>query len=240
MISKTQIQLLGHATFKVTTPEGKIIIIDPWLIDNAFIPEHCRQQDHIDLMLITHGHDDHLDMKIKSIIEKTKPTIVANPICRWYLLEKGVDSKLIEPMNIGGTISCHGIKITMVNALHLAHINEVEDKAIFPHSTVGFVIELSDGIKIYFAGDTGVFGDMQLIGEIYKPTIAVLPIGDRYTMGPLEASHAVKLLNVKQVIPFHYGTYPSLMGTPEALKALCAADVKIHDLKAGELLNCKN
>ncbi len=237
-MANTQIQLLGHATFKMTTPEGKIIIIDPWLIDNPFIPDDCKQQDHIDLMLITHGHDDHFDIHIKSIIEKTKPTIVANPICRWYLLEKGVDSKLIEPMNIGGTISCHGIKITMVNALHLAHINEVEDKAIFPHNTVGYVIELSDGIKIYFAGDTGVFGDMQLIGEIYKPTIAVLPIGDRYTMGPLEASYAIKLLGVKQVIPFHYGTYPSLTGTPDVLKELCSKDIAIHALMAGGILDC--
>jgi L-ascorbate metabolism protein UlaG (beta-lactamase superfamily) len=238
-MGNTQIQFLGHATFKVITPEGKIIIIDPWLIDNPFIPEHCKQQDKIDLMLITHGHDDHLDVQITSIIEKTKPTIVANPICRWYLLEKGIDNKLFEPMNIGGTISSKDVKITMVNALHLAHINEVEDKAIFPHSTVGFIIELSDGIKIYFAGDTGIFSDMLLIGDIYKPTIAVLPIGDRYTMGPLEASHAIKLLNVKQVIPFHYGTYPSLTGTPEALKALCDNDYVIHALKAEEILECK-
>jgi L-ascorbate metabolism protein UlaG (beta-lactamase superfamily) len=172
-------------------------------------------------------------------IEKTKPTIVANPICRWYLIENQVDNKLLEPMNIGGTISIHDVRITMVNALHLAHINEVEDKAIFPHSTVGFIIELSDGIKIYFAGDTGIFSDMQLIGEIYKPTIAVLPIGDRYTMGPIEASHAIKLLNVKQVIPFHYGTYPSLTGTPESLNTLCNKDIEIHALKAGEVLECQ-
>jgi L-ascorbate metabolism protein UlaG (beta-lactamase superfamily) len=239
-MGNTQIQLLGHATFKVITPEGKIIIVDPWLIDNPFIPDHCKQQDQIDLMLITHGHDDHFDIQIASIIEKTKPTIVANPICRWYLLEKGVDNKLFEPMNIGGTISSKDVKISMVNALHLSHINEVEDKAIFPHDTVGFVIELSDGIKIYFAGDTGIFSDMQLIGEINKPTIAVIPIGDRYTMGPLEASYAIKLLNVKQVIPFHYGTYPSLTGTPEALRKLCNENVQILELKAGEIFNCKN
>ncbi len=235
-MANTQIQLLGHATFKVITPEGKIIIIDPWLIDNPFIPKEYKVQNQIDIMLITHGHDDHFDLHIKSIIEKTKPTIVANPICRWYLLEKGITAKLFEPMNLGGTISCNGINITMVNALHLAHINEVEDKAIFPHSTVGFIIELSDGIKIYFAGDTGVFGDMKLIGEIYKPTIAVLPIGDRYTMGPREASYAIKLLGIRQVIPFHYGTYPSLTGTPEALKELCNEEILIHVLKAGEVL----
>jgi L-ascorbate metabolism protein UlaG (beta-lactamase superfamily) len=238
-MTNTQIQLLGHATFKVITPEGKIIIVDPWLIDNPFIPEDCKEQAQIDLMLFTHGHDDHFDTKIVSIIEKTKPTIVANPICKWYLIEKDVDHKLLESINIGGTILSNDISITMVNALHLAHIDDTANKITHPHPTVGFIIKLSDGISIYFAGDTGVFGDMQLIGEIYKPTIAVLPIGDRYTMGPLEASYAIKLLDVKHIIPFHYGTYSSLTGTPEALKQLCPEYIQIHALKAGEILDCK-
>jgi len=105
--------------------------------------------------------------------------------------------------------------------------------------SVGFILHLSDGVRIYFAGDTCVFGDMKLIGEIYKPTIAALPIGDRYTMGPLEASHAIRLLNVKQVIPFHYGTYPQLTGTPEELSKLTkdVDGLQVHALQAGEELD---
>ncbi len=237
---RTQIQFLGHATFRVITPEGKIILIDPWLRGNPFIPEAFRGQEEADLILITHGHDDHFDAGIRDILAKNQAIVVANPICRWFLLENNVDSSRIEPINMGGTIVLLDVKVTMVNALHSSHINVTEDKMTHPHPAVDFVLHLSDDVRIYFAGDTGVFGDMQLIGEIYKPNVAALPIGDRYTMGPLEASYAIKLLNVLHVIPFHYGTYPHLVGTPQELRALTAdiEDLQIHALKAGEMLDC--
>ena len=129
----------------------------------------------------------------------------------------------------------------MVNGFHVSHINITETRAGYPHHSVGFILHLSDGTRIYFAGDTGVFGDMKLIAEIYKPTIAVLPIGDRYTMGPLEASHAIRLLNVKQMIPFHYGTFPQLTGSPETLAELTSdiEGLQIHALKAGEVLEVR-
>ena len=140
-------------------------------------------------------------------------------------------------MNLGGTIFLKdlNVHVTMVNGFHISHINITESQARFPHMNVGFILHLSDGTKIYFAGDTSVFSDMKLIGEIYKPTIAALPIGDRYTMGPLEASHAIRLLNVKQVIPFHYGTYAQLTGSPEELISLTKDidGLQIHVLKAG-------
>lgn len=142
-------------------------------------------------------------------------------------------------MNLGGSISLLDCKITMVMGFHTSHINLTETQARFSHNSVGFIVQLSDDVRIYFAGDTCVFGDMKLIGEMYKPTIAVLPIGDRYTMGPLEASYAIRLLNVKEVIPFHYGTFPQLTGTPNELKEL-TKDIDgliIHALKAGETLN---
>ena len=100
----TKIQLLGHATFKVTTPEGKIIIIDPWLLDNPYIPAGLEDQPIIHLMLITHGHEDHLDIRIGEIIAGTTPRIIANNICRRYLMEQNVPEELFEPMNLGGTL----------------------------------------------------------------------------------------------------------------------------------------
>ncbi|SMO52774.1 metal-dependent hydrolase [Solitalea koreensis] len=241
-MNRTQIQFLGHATFKITTPEGKSIIVDPWLINNKFIPEEYKNQPKIDLMLVTHGHDDHFDNKIVDLIDQYQPKVIANSICRWYLLEEGVNSKLIEPLNLGGTISLLDVKVSMVNAFHLSHINITNTKIDYPHAANGYILQLSDDVRIYFAGDTSIFGDMKLIAEIYKPTIAVLPIGDRFTMGPLEASHAIRMLDVKHVIPFHYGTYPFLTGTPEELVKL-TSDIEgltIHALKAGEMLDCGN
>lgn len=238
-MSSTAIQLLGHATFKVTTPENKVIIVDPWLTGNSFMPEHLKKFDDTDLFLITHGHDDHFDLEVLDIAKKGRTKIIANSIVRWYLIENDCPLTAIEPMNLGGSISLLDCKITMVMGFHTSHINLTETQARFSHNSVGFIVQLSDDVRIYFAGDTCVFGDMKLIGEMYKPTIAVLPIGDRYTMGPLEASYAIRLLNVKEVIPFHYGTFPQLTGTPNELKEL-TKDIDgliIHALKAGETLN---
>jgi L-ascorbate metabolism protein UlaG (beta-lactamase superfamily) len=237
-MSATKIQLLGHATFKVTTPENKVIIVDPWLSANNFIPDELKHFDDTDLFLITHGHDDHFDLEVLDIVKNGKTKIIANSIVRWYLIENNCPLSSIEPMNLGGTISLMDCTITMVNAFHTSHINQTETQARFSHNSVGFVVKLSDGATIYFAGDTCVFGDMKLIADIYQPTIAVLPIGDRYTMGPLEASHAIRLLNVKEVIPFHYGTFPQLTGTPQQLAELTKdiKGLKIHTLKAGEIL----
>lgn len=238
-MSATAIQLLGHATFKVTTPENKVIIVDPWLTGNSFMPEHLKKFDDTDLFLITHGHDDHFDLEVLDIVKKGRTKIIANSIVRWYLIENDCPLTAIEPMNLGGSISLLDCKITMVMGFHTSHINLTETQARFSHNSVGFIVQLSDDVRIYFAGDTCVFGDMKLIGEMYKPTIAVLPIGDRYTMGPLEASYAIRLLNVKEVIPFHYGTFPQLTGTPNELKEL-TKDIDgliIHTLKAGETLN---
>ncbi len=236
----TKIQLLGHATFKLTTPEDKIIIVDPWLIDNPYIPAGLENQNVIDLILITHGHEDHFDIHIKDIIKKTNPKIIANNICRRYLIEQDVPEQLLEPMNYGGTINVFDVKLSMVTAFHNAHIFVTDRKITYPHASNGFIVRLSDRTTIYFAGDTCVFGDMKLISEIYKPNIAVIPIGDRSMMGALEASYAVKLLNTKHVIPFHYGTFPEHTQTSDEFLEMTkdCTHCTIHILKAGEILTC--
>lgn len=238
-MSSTTIQLLGHATFKVTTPEGKIILVDPWLQDNQFIPNDLRNQDGADLLLITHGHEDHCDVHLDEYVLRNGSKIVANNMVRWFWIGKGLDSKYFEPLNLGGTMVWEDVRITQVNGFHISHIPLGDGKVGFPHHSVGYILQFSDGLRVYFAGDTSVFGDMRLLADIYQPNLAVLPIGDRYTMGPLEASHAIRLLRVKHVIPFHYGTFPDLSGTPAQLRTLTAdtPELHIHALAAGETLD---
>jgi L-ascorbate metabolism protein UlaG (beta-lactamase superfamily) len=240
-MSSTQLQLLGHATFRITTPEGRIILVDPWLTDNPFIPAEHRRQPRIDLLVVTHGHEDHCDPQLPALIAETGPVLVVNNMVRWFLLAQQVPEAAFEPLNLGGTIAVLDgtVSVTMVNAFHVAHVQWPDGRIDLPHQAVGFVLRFSDGACVYFAGDTSVFGDMQLIGQLYQPTLAVLPIGDRYTMGPLEAAHAIRLLNVRHVVPFHYGTYPSMTGTPAKLAELTQniPGLQIHALQAGETLD---
>ncbi|HOY04643.1 MAG TPA: metal-dependent hydrolase [Saprospiraceae bacterium] len=239
-MGSTRIQYLAHATFKVTTPEGRIVIIDPWFTGNDFINPEDRTQDRVDLFMVTHGHDDHFDSKLPDMIRATGARVAANNICRFDLLKNGVAADLIEPINLGGTISLLDVKVSMVQAFHLSHISTETEEMTLPHQAVGFVLQLSDGVNIYFAGDTGIFGDMKLIGDIYKPTVAVLPIGDRYTMGALEASYAVRLIGAPHVIPCHYGTFSSLAAGPEAFieRTKDIPNLRIHALRKGETLDC--
>ncbi|MHB1921643.1 MAG: metal-dependent hydrolase [Chitinophagaceae bacterium] len=236
-MQKTQIQFLGHASFKVTTPEGKIILIDPWLSDNPFVPLELRSQPKVDLILITHGHEDHWDRNLPDMVRETGARLVVNNILRYDLMEQGIPEKNFEGLNMGGTLLLpDNIKVTMVQAHHPSHILGKDHSIQLPHYSVGFILQLSGDTRIYFAGDTAIFGDMKLIAEIYCPQIAVLPIGDRFTMGPLEASYSVRLLQVGHVIPFHYGTFPSLTGTPQELRRLTPdlPYLKIHALQPGE------
>jgi L-ascorbate metabolism protein UlaG (beta-lactamase superfamily) len=146
---------------------------------------------------------------------------------RDWLTGQGLPDDATEGGNKGGTIEKEGVKITLTHAFH----SSSSDDGAYLGEPAGLVIELEDGKKVYFAGDTCVFGDMQLIGRIYEPDLAVLPVGDHYTMGPKEASLAVELLGVKRVVPCHWGTFPALTGTPDRLEV--AGDVTVEQVEPG-------
>ena len=225
---------LGHATFKIET-EGKTFLIDPWVDSNPVCPDELKTFDSLDVMFITHGHWDHMEDAIP-IAKKHAPTVVAIiEIAKW-LDNQGIENTI--GFNKGGTVTVDGVKATMVTANHSSSFVEEDGTIIYLGEPAGLVLEFANGYKIYHAGDTNVFGDMQIIGEIYQPDLALLPIGDHFTMGPREAAYATQLLNVPAILPMHYGTFPLLTGTLEEFRQLTASqDIEIVELEVGETLD---
>lgn len=225
---------LGHATFLIESPEGKKILIDPWVMNNPMTPADKKKFDNIDVMLCTHGHGDHIGDAVE-LAKKHDPKVVGvYELCLW-MNKKG--AKQIMPMNKGGSQEVGDVYVTMVHADHSCGIED-DGQIIYGGEPCGYVITFKNGVKIYHAGDTNVFGDMQIIHELYQPDIAMLPVGDVFTMGPREAAHACKLLKPKAVIPMHFGTFPLLTGTPQELeRRIKDMGVELHTMKPGESLS---
>jgi L-ascorbate metabolism protein UlaG (beta-lactamase superfamily) len=222
---------LGHATFLLQSPGGKKIVFDPWITGNPKSPEAAKKIGALDLILITHGHGDHTTDAVPLARSSGAQVVAPYEVSVW-LGSKGL--KQVTGMNPGGTLNALGLSITMVPAVHSSSIEE-DGKIIYLGIATGYVVKFEDGLTIYFAGDTDVFGDMRLIAEMYTPTIAFLPIGDNFTMGPVQAAKACELLGVKQVVPMHYGTFPALTGTPDALRKLVEPKgVQVLELTPGE------
>jgi L-ascorbate metabolism protein UlaG (beta-lactamase superfamily) len=222
---------LGHATFLLKSPGGKRILFDPWVTGNPSSPESAKKLGELDLILVTHGHGDHTG-DVVSIGRSSGAEIVAPYELSVWLQQKGLQK--VTGMNPGGTFNAAGLAVTMVPAVHSSSIEE-DGKIIYLGLATGYIVRFEDGLVIYFAGDTAVFGDMRLIGEMYAPTIAFLPIGDHFTMGPDQAAKACELLGVTQVVPMHYGTFPALTGTPAKLRELLAGRaVQVLELRPGE------
>ncbi|MDX6481911.1 MAG: hypothetical protein QOG85_2421 [Gaiellaceae bacterium] len=215
---------LGHSAFRLDAA-GKRIYIDPFLNGNPKCPESEMTPEKVDVIAITHGHGDHYGDTVE-LSKQHGCTVVAPVELAFWLGTQGVE-KTLDP-NKGGTVSVDDVRFTMTNAHHSSSNND----GAYMGEPCGIVVR-AEGKSIYFAGDTCVFGDMALIARLYEPDLAVLPIGDYYTMGPEEAALALELLGVKRCVPCHWGTFPPLVGRPARLQEL-APDVKVEMIEPGE------
>lgn len=215
---QAQLTYFGHSAVLLTTEQGKKILIDPWLEGNPLCPDQCKDPGPIDYICLTHGHSDHSG-SATTIAKKYGSVIFANwEICS-LLVKEGIPEENVERMNIGGTVRRENLAVTLTPAIHSSSY-EVDDGqggviAHYAGLAAGIVIHLESGRTVYHAGDTALFGDMKLIGEAYRPVLALLPIGDRLTMGPREAAIAASLIGSKQIIPIHHSTFDGLTGKPE-------------------------
>jgi L-ascorbate metabolism protein UlaG (beta-lactamase superfamily) len=219
---------LGHASFRMDTPAGKRIYVDPFLSGNPKCPESEKEPERIDVIALTHGHGDHVGDTVE-LSTRFNPEIVAMVELKGWLGQQGADVGEMPGHNKGGTIEAGGVGFTMVNAFH----SSSSDEGDYLGEAAGLVLGFENGTTIYFAGDTCVFGDMQLIGRIYSPDVAVLPIGGYFTMDPREAGVALELLGVQRCVPCHYGTFPILAGTPDELRQH-APGVEVIALEPGD------
>jgi L-ascorbate metabolism protein UlaG (beta-lactamase superfamily) len=228
------VEWLGHGTFLWKTAKGTTILIDPWLESNPAHPKNWRAPEKIDFVLCTHGHMDHIG-DAAAVATKYKPKFVGIFELVNYLQFKGAES--VIPMNIGGTVALGDVSVTLVEARHSSSIED-NGQVIYCGEPSGFIIRAEGEPVIYHAGDTSIFSDMKLIGHLYHPDVACLPIGDHFTMGPDTAALAAEFVGCTKVIPMHYGTFPALTGTPEQLrKYLKGKPIEVVEMTPGQALS---
>lgn len=229
-----KVRFLGHAAFEIITCGEKRILIDPWITGNPLCPVKREELKDPDLILITHDHADHIGEDVPFLVDGSESVVVTQPELLGKLKEAGVAERNFvfgTGMNIGGTVEVAGIKVTMVQAFHSAGVG----------SPCGFIITTEDGKRIYHAGDTGVFADMKLLGQIYPLDLALIPIGSVFVMDPLQAAWAVEMLKPKKVVPMHYRTFPVLVQDASEFAALAkekAPEVEVLVLEPGQSIEC--
>ena len=224
---------LGHATFVIRLPSGQRLVTDPWLASPSIPPEWSKVEAlaPVHAILVSHGHSDH-SSGAAALSRATGAPVICLAELGDYLSRKGVQN--VRGMNIGGTQTVDGVRVTMTPAVHSGSIVE-QGEIVYTGGAAGFVIRAPDAPTMYFAGDTALFGDMRIIRDRYAPDIAFLPIGDRYTMGPEDAAIAAEWLGVRLVVPMHWGTFPVLTGTPAALREhLKSTQIEVLELQPGE------
>jgi L-ascorbate metabolism protein UlaG (beta-lactamase superfamily) len=219
----TELTWLGHASFRLDTPGGTRLYIDPFLNGNPSCPPAEVEPERVDLIAVTHGHGDHVGDTV-ALHKKFSCPVVAQVELRGWLTSQGVESDgMAHSINKGGTAKVGDVRITLTSANH----SSSSEDGTYTGESCGFVIRSEGGPTLYFAGDTNVFGDMALIARVYEPDVAVIPIGDHFTMGPAEAAVALELLGAPRCIPCHYGTFGLLTGTPDELRQLAPSGVEI-------------
>ena len=224
---KTKITWLGHATFLFELPNGKTILLDPWLAGNPDCPEEFHNIA-VDAILVTHGHFDHVGNLFDAAKRSTGPVVANFEIASWAG-KKGVPEERLVGMNKGGSVRLKelGVTVSLTHAQRSSSFDEEDGSRTYLGEACGFVLDIDDAEIIYIAGDTNLFSDMKLIGDIYEPDVAILPIGDHFTMDPEQAAMATDFVGAHYVIPGHYATFPLLTGTPEALEqALARREIK--------------
>ena len=208
-----RITLLGHATVKLTLPDGRVLIIDPWLTDNPACPDELKTPDRCDMILLTHGHADHVG-DVERLVKAHDPWVVANiELCAAF--QKRTGGGRYSGMNTGGTQTIDGVRISLTQACHSSGV-DFGDGMIYGGMPNGLVVGFEGLAPLYHAGDTDVFSDMQLIARLFAPKIALLPIGDHFTMGAKGAALAAEMLGANSIIPIHYKTFPVLAQSADA------------------------
>ena len=226
-MGKQTITWVGHGSWKFVTVNGTVIYIDPWIVGNPACKITLDDTMDADIVCVTHGHDDHIGNAI-DICKRTGAVLVTLPDVYMYADQHGIpNDDRGGSVHLGGSVVQKDCRIRAVQALHTSNIwgYEYQDhgEVKIGCGCCGFIIEPEGGDSVYFAGDTGLFGDMKLIGDIYNPTVSVLPIGDKYVMGVNEAAYAAAMLDSKYIIPGHYNTFPPIQQDAQAFKALAEA-----------------
>lgn len=231
------ISWLGHGTFHLQTPEGANVLIDAWVDSNPSCPEEWKSKarENLAAIFVTHGHFDHVT-DVAALAQDTGAMVVSMYDLTGWLQDQGIAEDKLVGFNMGGTVEVAGIKATLTAAQHSSSVT-VGGKAVALGTSAGYVLRFSNNFCIYHTGDTAVTYDMQIIGDLYKPDLTILPIGDHFTMDPRQAAYALKLIGSRYAIGEHWGTFPILTGTPEALVEACKefdVSTEIIPLQAGE------
>lgn len=231
----TSITWLGHATVLIVTPKGTTILIDPFIEHNPKFPKDYKLPDRIDLLLLTHGHMDHIADALP-VAKKHGPVAIGMVELIGWLHSKGLKEGQGIGINMGGSHRHADVTITLTEARHSSSISD-GNQTIYAGEPAGFILAIDDGPTLYHAGDTTAFTDMQILRELYHPDLAMLPIGDHYTMGPKAAAVAARYIGAKTILPIHWGTFPPLVGRPAELeKELAGSGMTVIHTEPGKTI----